>query len=59
MFSLVFFYLYYMCVCFSLFFSFLVSILYVNVRNALIKKRNKLKKRSIHPKVRFFIEKNF
>ena len=36
-----------MCVSFSLFFfSFLISILYVNVRNALLKQKNKLKKKS-------------
>ena len=51
-FNLVFFYLYYMseymCVSFSLFFfSFLISILYVNVRNALLKQKNKFKKKKL------------
>ena len=52
LFNLVFFYLYYisecMCVSFSLFFfSFLISILYVYVRNALLKQKNKLKKKTL------------
>ena len=50
-FNLIFFYLYYisecMCVSFSLFFfSFLISILYVYVRNALLKQKNKFKKKN-------------
>ena len=46
----------YKCVSFSLFFSLLISILYVNVRNALIKKKiikKKLKEK--HQYVNFFL----
>ena len=46
----------YKCVSFSPFFSLLISILYVNVRNALIKKKlkkNKLKEK--HQSVNFFL----
>ena len=52
-----------MCVCFSFFFlsffSFLVSILYVNVRNALIKKKEQIKKEVNSSQGEIFHRENF
>ena len=45
----------YKCESFSLLFSLLISILYVNVRNALIKKPKKKKLKEKHQFVNFFL----